>query len=71
MPPPLGSIWQFWHLRFVDEENRGRAYPIVAAKKQERKRKKVRECFILIQPFKKGGCCKIYIKVLDEFYESK
>jgi hypothetical protein len=53
MPPPFGSIWQFWHLRFVDEENRGRANPVVAAKKQKRKRKIGREYFILIQPFRR------------------
>jgi hypothetical protein len=53
MPPPFGSIWQFWHLKFVDEENRGRANPVVATKKQKRKRKMVREYFIVIQPFRR------------------
>jgi len=53
MPPPFGSIWQFWHLRFVDEENRGRAYPVAAAKKQKSKRKTVRKYFIIIQPFRR------------------
>jgi hypothetical protein len=51
MPPPFGSIWQFWHLRFVDEENRGRANPVVATKKEKRKRERIREYFIIIQPF--------------------
>jgi hypothetical protein len=53
MPPPLGSIWQFWHLRFVDEENRGIANPVVATKKEKKKKKKGREYFIITQPFRK------------------
>jgi hypothetical protein len=53
MPPPFGSIWQFWHLRFVEEENRGRANPVVATKKQKRKRKMGRGYFIIIQPFRR------------------
>jgi hypothetical protein len=39
MPPPFGSIWQFWHLRFVDKENRGRANPVVATKSRREKKK--------------------------------
>jgi hypothetical protein len=62
MPPPFGSIWQFWHLKFVDEENRGRANPFVAAKKQKRKRKMVREYFIIIQPFRRVESAAIALR---------
>jgi len=62
MPPPFGSIWQFWHLRFVDEENRGRANPVVATKKQKRKRKMVREYFIIIQPFRRVESAAIALR---------
>jgi len=53
MPPPLGSIWQFWHLRFADEENRGSANPVAATKKQKRKGNMVWEYFMIIQPFRR------------------
>jgi len=62
MPPPFGSMWQFWHLRFVDEENRGRAYPAAAAKKEDSKRKIILDCFILNQPYKRVHVIEFALK---------